>query len=81
MLEKAHSRHFAVHSGNCATYKIPLIPALVVGIQTAQALELKGSFDPTDVGSLDPRHKGEDEGERGQHPTNSPMLFATAPAR
>jgi hypothetical protein len=39
-----------------------LILALVAGIQSAQVLELKRVFDPTDVGSLDPRHKGEDEG-------------------
>jgi hypothetical protein len=38
---------------------------LVTEIQTAQALEFKESFDPTDVGSLDPRHKGEDDGEWG----------------
>ncbi|WP_210171106.1 hypothetical protein, partial [Rhizobium sp. Root483D2] len=38
---------------------------LVAGIQSAQVIELKESFDPTDVGSLDPRHKGEDEGEWG----------------
>jgi hypothetical protein len=44
------------------TTKLPLILALVAGIQSAQVLELKGLFDPTDVGSLDPRHKGEDEG-------------------
>jgi hypothetical protein len=43
----------------------PLIPALGVGIQSAQVFELKESFDPTDVGSLDPRHKGEDDGEWG----------------
>jgi hypothetical protein len=42
-----------------------LILALVAGIQLDQVLELKESFDPTDVGSLDPRHKGEDEGECG----------------
>jgi hypothetical protein len=42
-----------------------LILALVTGIQSAQVLELKESFDPTDVGSLDPRHKGEDEGHWG----------------
>jgi len=42
-----------------------LLPALVAGIQPAQVLELKESFDPTDVGSLDPRHKGEDEGKWG----------------
>jgi hypothetical protein len=36
---------------------------LVTGIQPAQVLGLKRFFDPTDVGSLDPRHKGEDEGE------------------
>jgi hypothetical protein len=35
---------------------------LVTEIQTAQALELKESFDPTDVGSKDPRHRGEDDG-------------------
>jgi hypothetical protein len=39
-----------------------VIPVLVTGIQRAQVLELKESFDPTDVGSLDPRHKGEDDG-------------------
>jgi hypothetical protein len=38
---------------------------LVTGIQSAQAIELKESFDPTDVGSLDPRHEGEDDGEWG----------------
>jgi len=37
--------------------------ALVAGIQPAQVIGLKESFDPTDVGSLDPRHKGEDDGE------------------
>jgi hypothetical protein len=37
----------------------------VAGIQSAQVLQLKEFFDPTDVGSLDPRHKGEDEGEWG----------------
>jgi hypothetical protein len=36
--------------------------ALVAGIQPAQVLELETSFDPTDVGSLDPHHKGEDDG-------------------
>jgi hypothetical protein len=40
----------------------------VAGIQSAQVLELKRVFDPTDVGSLDPRHKGEDEGEWGIAP-------------
>jgi hypothetical protein len=43
--------------------KLSVILALVAGIQPAQVLELKESFDPTDVGSLDPRHKGEDDGE------------------
>ena len=43
--------------------KFSVIPVLVTGIQSAQVLELKGSFDPTDVGSLDPHHKGEDDGE------------------
>jgi hypothetical protein len=43
----------------------PLILALVARIQSAQVLELKGSFDTTGVVSLDPRHKGEDEGECG----------------
>jgi len=42
----------------------------VAGIQSAQVLELKESFDPTDVGSLDPRHKGEDEGEWGSLSSN-----------
>ncbi|WP_426131620.1 hypothetical protein, partial [Pararhizobium sp. PWRC1-1] len=28
-------------------------------------IELKESFDLTDVGSLDPRHKGEEDGEWG----------------
>ncbi len=36
-----------------------------MGIQSAQVLEIKESFDPTDVGSLDPRHNGEDDGEWG----------------
>jgi hypothetical protein len=36
--------------------------ALVAGIQPAQVIELKASFDPTDVGSLDTHHKGEDDG-------------------
>jgi hypothetical protein len=43
----------------------PLILALVAGIQSAQVLELRESSDPTDVVSLDPSHKGEDEGEWG----------------
>ncbi|KQY40079.1 hypothetical protein ASD32_16910 [Rhizobium sp. Root483D2] len=38
---------------------------LVTGIQPAQVIELKESFDPTDVGSLDSRHKGENDGEWG----------------
>ncbi len=45
--------------------KVQTISVLVTGIQAAQVLELKESFDPTDVGSLDPRHKGEDDGELG----------------
>jgi hypothetical protein len=43
--------------------KLSVILALVAGIQPAQVLELKECFYPTDVGSLDPRHKGEDDGE------------------
>jgi hypothetical protein len=39
--------------------------ALVAGIQPAQVIGLKEPFDPTDVGSLDPRHEGEDDGEWG----------------
>jgi hypothetical protein len=50
---------------NYASTKSSVIPVLVTGIQPAQVLELKESFDPTDVGSLDPRHKGEDDGEWG----------------
>jgi len=49
--------------GNDAIAKLSVIPVPVTGIQPAQVLELKESFDPTDVGSLDPRHKGEDDGE------------------
>jgi hypothetical protein len=49
--------------GNYAIAKSSVIAVLVTGIQPAQVLELKESFDPTDVGLLDPRHKGEDEGE------------------
>ncbi|KQS96205.1 hypothetical protein ASG68_01570 [Rhizobium sp. Leaf453] len=45
--------------------KSPVIPVLVTGIQSAQRLGLKESFDPTDVGSLDRRHEGEDEGACG----------------
>jgi hypothetical protein len=53
------------HSGNWAIAKSSVIPVLVTGIQPAQVLGLKESFDPTDVGSLDPHHKGEDDGEWG----------------
>jgi hypothetical protein len=35
------------------------------GSQLAQVLELKEPFDPTNVGSLDLRHKGRDDGEWG----------------
>jgi hypothetical protein len=42
-----------------------LILALVARIQSAKVLEPRESLDPKDVGSLDPRHKGEDEGEWG----------------
>jgi hypothetical protein len=43
------------------TLTISLTPVLVTGVQSAQVLGLKRVYDPTDVGSLDPRHKGEDE--------------------
>jgi hypothetical protein len=36
---------------------------LVTEIQPAQVFGLKELFDPTDVGPLDPRHEGEDDGE------------------
>ncbi len=51
--------------GNYAISKSSVIPVLVTEIQPAQVFGLKGFFDPTDVGSLDPRHKGEDDGEWG----------------
>ncbi|KQS97919.1 hypothetical protein ASG68_09575 [Rhizobium sp. Leaf453] len=41
---------------------LSVMPVLVTGIQPAQVIELKGFFDPTDVGSLDPRHKGGEDG-------------------
>ncbi|MDW5315650.1 hypothetical protein [Rhizobium sp. PL01] len=47
------------------TAKSSVIPVPVTGIQRAQVLGLKETFDPTDVGSLDPRHEGEDDGEFG----------------
>jgi hypothetical protein len=50
--------------GNYAIAISSVISVLVTEIQPAQVLGLKESFDPTDVGSLDPRHKGEDDGER-----------------
>jgi hypothetical protein len=65
MLIKLFSDHFADHLGNHAIAKPSVIPVLVTGIQPAQVLELKESFDPTDVGSLDPRHKGRHDGEWG----------------
>ena len=49
--------------GHFAVAKFPVIPVPVTGIQQAQVIGLKESFDPMDVGSLDPRHKGEDDGE------------------
>ena len=49
---------FRTSFGKYAIAKLSVIPVLVTGIQSAQVLELKESFDPTDVGSLDPRHKG-----------------------
>jgi hypothetical protein len=51
--------------GKYSIAKISVIPVLVTGIQPAQVLELKESFDPADAGSLDPRHKGGDEGRGG----------------
>jgi hypothetical protein len=63
LLTKSFSRHFAGYLGNCAIARFSVIPVLVTGIQPDQVLEPKESFDPTDVGSLDPRHKGEDDGE------------------
>jgi len=49
---------------------LSVILALVAGIQPPRVgaarerllLWCEESFDPTDVGSLDPRHKGEDDG-------------------
>ncbi len=51
-----------------------VILGLVPGIQPAQVIGLKESFDPTDVGSLDARHKGEHDGEWGcrRRQTTSP---------
>jgi hypothetical protein len=48
-----------------AIVKSSVIPVPVTGTQPAQVLELKEPFDPTNVGSLDPRHKGRDDGEWG----------------
>jgi hypothetical protein len=58
LLTKSFSDQFAGHLENYASTKSSVIPVRVTGIQPAQVLELKESFDPTDVGSLDPRHKG-----------------------
>jgi hypothetical protein len=57
--------------GSYLTAKNAVIPVPVTGIQSAQVFGLKESFDPTDVGSLDPRHKGEDDGnvEHFRHTT------------
>jgi hypothetical protein len=45
---------------------------LVTGIRPPKDLG-EESFDPTDVGSLDPRHKGEDDG--GWDPLLYPNQF------
>ena len=63
LLTESFSDQFAGHLENDAITKSSVIPVLVTGIQPAQVLELKQPFDPTDVGSLDLRHKGEDDGE------------------
>jgi hypothetical protein len=58
-------------SGNETPAKASVLPVLVTGIHSAQVFGLNESFDPTDVGSLDPRHKGEDDGnvEHFRHTT------------
>ncbi len=50
--------------------KTSVISVLVTEIQPAQVFGLRESCDPTDVGSLDPRHKGEDDGEWGPLSSN-----------
>ncbi len=60
MVQLADTSHFLTilqYFRNCAIAKSSVIPVLVTGIHPAQVIELKESFDPTDVGSLDPRHK------------------------
>ncbi|WP_428427874.1 hypothetical protein [Pararhizobium sp.] len=64
-VDKVIFSSFGMSLRKFAIVKSSVIPVLVTGIQPAQVLELKESFDPTDVGSLDPRHKGEDDGELG----------------
>jgi hypothetical protein len=65
LLTNPFFHHLAGRLGNCAIAEVSVIPVLVTGIQPAQVIELKESFDPTDVGSLYPRHKGEDDGKWG----------------
>ena len=64
-VEKVIFSSFGRSIGKFAIVKPSVIPVLVTGSQPAQVIELKGSFDPTDVGALDPRHEGEDDGEWG----------------